>query len=203
MIETLAIHYFKKDNISDEEIKFINKINPRMLKIHGDVWTVQNIKALGLVNCTNINIKFNIKTMLSFHFWFINTPILLVDSNSDQRRTYEWESIKFIIFQNKIKNLKLIKANNENFLFIKLDTIKYILFSGFREILSAYDVNKQFPKLVVKHQFKGNGFVVPMRYSNKIFIELGDDDLDHFYQIKDIYKILNLVLLIKITKKSF
>ena len=57
MIETLHISYFNQNNISDEDIEFINKISPKILEIDGDIWTVENIKALGLVNCTKINVK--------------------------------------------------------------------------------------------------------------------------------------------------
>ena len=57
MIETLKISYFNIDSISDEDIEFINKISPKILEIKGDLWTVENIKALGLINCTNINVE--------------------------------------------------------------------------------------------------------------------------------------------------
>ena len=56
MIETLKIYYFKQNNISDEDIEFINKISPKILIICGDIWTVENIKALGLLNCTKISV---------------------------------------------------------------------------------------------------------------------------------------------------
>ena len=54
MIESLNIYYSKQNNISDEDIEFINKISPKILEIKIDLWTVENIKTLGLLNCTKI-----------------------------------------------------------------------------------------------------------------------------------------------------
>ena len=59
MIETLKIYYSKQNNISDEDIEFINKISPKILEIKIDLWTVENIKTLGLLNCTEIYVWFN------------------------------------------------------------------------------------------------------------------------------------------------
>ena len=128
---------------------------------------------------------------ISFYIWFINTPIHLIDFNSEQRRTFEWESIKFFIKNDKVKDINLLKTNSGNFLFIPLDTIDRILCSGFREIWSANYINKQFVDLDADHQFKTNGFVVPMGFSNKIFINLDDKDLNFLNQIKDINWILS------------
>ena len=128
---------------------------------------------------------------IRFEIWFINTPIHLIDFNSEQRLAFEWESIKFFIKINKIKDVNLLKTNSGNFLFIPLNTISRILCSGFREISSEQDINKKFAKLDAQHQFKDDGFVVPMRYSNRIFINLDDKDLNFLSQIKDINWILN------------
>ena len=57
IIETLKISDFKQNNISDEDIEFINKISPKILEIHGNIWTVENIKALVLVNWTKICVR--------------------------------------------------------------------------------------------------------------------------------------------------
>ena len=56
MIETLQIFYFNIVSISDEDIELINKISPKILEFYGDKWTVKNIKSLGLINCTKINV---------------------------------------------------------------------------------------------------------------------------------------------------
>ena len=61
IIETLKISYFKQNNISNEDIEFINKISPKKLEIDGDIWTVENIKTLVLVNCTKICVWFENK----------------------------------------------------------------------------------------------------------------------------------------------
>ena len=61
MIENLKISDSNINNISDEDIEFINKISPKILEIGGDLWTVENIKSLVLVNCTNIYVWFKIE----------------------------------------------------------------------------------------------------------------------------------------------
>ena len=93
--------------------------------------------------------------------------------------------------KNKIKDVNLLKTNSGIFLFIPLDTISRILYSGFREIWSANYINKQFADLDADHQFKDDGFVVPMRFSNRIFIKYNEDELDFLNQIKDNNWILN------------
>ena len=93
------------------------------------------------------------------------------------------------IEKNQMKDINLLKANRDNFLFIPLNIIRRILHSGFREILNADEINKQFADLAVRYQFGTDGFIVPMGYSNRISIELGDKDLDYLNRIKQIKNI--------------
>ena len=46
-----------------------------------------------------------------------------------------------------------------------------------------------FANLSVKNQFENTGLIISMGYSNRIFIELGDDDLDYLNQYKDMNQI--------------
>ena len=85
----------------------------------------------------------------------------------------------------------MLKTNSDNFLFIPLNTINRILYSGFREISSEQDINKQFADLDAEHQFKDNGFIIPAGYSRKIFIYYREGELDCMNRIKDIDWILN------------
>ena len=197
MIEGLEIHHYVESNWLAEDIEFINKLNPKRLRIHGDMRTVENIKALIFLNCTNVDLNFGIRINEDIYFWFVNTPIQLFDSDSEQIFTFEWESIKIFIEKvdkdefekNGIEEVKLLKINTGNFLFIPLNTILQIEFLGFREISRADDRNKQFADLGVQHQFKENGLIIPMGCSNRIFIQLEDDKLDYLNKYKDIYKI--------------
>ena len=189
IIEILEIVYLKENNISYEDIECINRIHPKTLKIDGIIWTVKNIKALGLLNFTNINVDFDNEWMANFYIWFINTPIHLFYFKSDQMLTFEWELIKLIITKSKIAELKWFKVYNDDFLFIPLDTIGRISCSGFKSKLSSKEINKQFADLDIQHQFNTNGFVLPIRYLNRIFIELNDFELDYLNQIKDINKL--------------
>ena len=200
MIGYLEINYrFEHKRLTDD-IEFINKINPEILKIDKNIWTVENIKALTLLNWANVEINFGIMINEDIYLWFENTPIRLYDFNSDQMFIFEWQSIKIFIEineyydeyddeKNGIEEVKLLKTNTGNFLFIPMDTIHQIEYLGFREISRADDINKQFTDLSVQNQLKENGLIIPMGYSNRIFIKLEDKNLDYLNQYKDIYKI--------------
>ena len=189
MLNSLQFDNYYFNNISDEEAKFINKINPKMLTIENIKWTIENIKSLFLLNCADIDVNFDNKIVKDFYLRFIKTPIQLFDFNYNQQLTFELESIKIFIQKNKIKKINLLKANTGNFLFIPLDTIGSIYCSGLKEILRLNDTNKQFADLGFQHQFDNNGLIIHMRYSNRIFIELGDDDSNRLNQYIDIYRI--------------
>ena len=197
MIESLTLDHVFEHNLSNKKIEFINKLNPKRLKIHKNVWTDGNIKALTLLNCANVDINFGDSTNEDIYLWFANTPIQHFDSNSDQMFIFEWESIKIFIERrfksefekNGIEKVKLLKTNTDNFLFIPLNTIHRIDYLGFREILKIVNINKQFADLGVQHQLKENGLIIPMGYSNRIFIWLYDNNLCYLNQYKDIYKV--------------
>ena len=142
-----------------------------------------------LLNCTDIDVNFDYTIMKDFYLWFIKTPIQLFDFNYNQQLTFEWESITIFIQKNKIEKINLLKASTGSYLFIPLDIIGSISCLGLREILSLNDTNKQFADLSFQHQFDNNGLIIPMRYSNRISIELGDDDSNRLNQYIDIYRI--------------
>ena len=190
MIDTFEIFYSNKYNILNEDIEFINKISLKILRIYRIIRTVENIKMLALINCISIDAFFNnFLWMTNSYLWFRNTPIQLLDSKFYQMLTFEWESIKFFVENDQIEKIILLKTNSDNFLFIPLDIVKCISCSGFREILSADDINKQFADLGFELQFKEDGFVVPMEYSNRIIVNFDDSGLDYLNQFKDINKV--------------
>ena len=154
------------------------------------MWTVENIKAVSLLKCTNIVKEFNCELNKHFELSFKNTQILLFDSKSDQMLTFEWKSINLLIDKNKTENLKLLKTNADNFLFIPLDTINKILCSGFREVLDANDIIKQFVDLDVQNQFNTNGLILPVWYLNKVFVMFDHSKLSFLKQFKDINQLL-------------
>ena len=181
--------YSNKDNIASKDAEFINKINPKILKIKQIIWTIEIIKAVSLLKCTKIEGEFNNESKLNFELSFKNTQIQLFDSKSDEMLTFEWESIKFKIIKSKIKNVKFLKINANNFLFIPLDTIDNISSLWLREIFNANDINKQFADLSFQHQLNTNGFILPVWYLNKIFIKLNESELNLLNQFKDIIQI--------------
>ena len=191
MLECLEITYANKGILSNKDIKFINKLSPKILRTDGIILTVQNINAIALLNYTNIDVELGYQSYTNSYLWFINTPVQLFDTNSSQRLIIEWQSIKFFIKKNLIKNVKLFKSNNANFLFIPLDIIYRILYSGFKKVFNVDNINKQFVDLGDKHQFNTDGFIVPMRYSDRVFVNLADYGLNFLNQIKDIRKIFN------------
>ena len=145
ILDTLHIFITIKNSTLHEVADFINQINPKKLKINRKNINFENIKTLVLLNCRKIEVNArNYKFIINSYLWFIQTPIQLFDSKSEQRMTFQWESIKFFIFKYKITGIKLLKTKTGNFLFIPFDTIWQISCSGFREILNADEINKQF-----------------------------------------------------------
>ena len=203
-IEKIELEYFTEDHLLTEMIEFINKFCPNNLITDWNEWTVENIKALTLLNWANVDITFNSNHYEHISFWFVNTPIQLYDSKADQMLTFEWESIDFSfieeevsvelditgegesnenefkehrIWQRKIEEVKLIETNTGNFLFIPLDTIGSISYSRLWEISSADDISKQFSDLYIDYRFYDDGFIVPLIYSNRILINANDEEL--------------------------
>ena len=198
MIECLYLDYDFESKGLIEDFEFINKISPKILTIKWNIWTIGNIRSVALLNWANVYLENNVAINEDIYFWFVNTPIQHFDSDSDQMLIFEWQSIKIFIEKsvyvyddeiNGIEEVKLLKTNTGSFLFIPLDTIHRIEFLEFKEILKTDDINKQFADLRLQHQFKEDGLIIPMGYSNRIFIKLEDNELDYLNQYKDIYKI--------------
>ena len=194
MLKSLDINYwFYEDKfISDEDVDFINKLNPKMLKIPLNIYDPKNIKALSLLNCADIKVDFNkLKDYRYSSFLLANTPLQLFNFKTNQMNTFEWESIKFFIPTCKIAKMKIIKANIGNSLFIPLETIYHIKISRLKEISIEMDINRQFADLKIEPWFEASGFIVPIKYFSKIFIELEDFFTSNNNQLKDFGKLIN------------
>ena len=77
-----------------------------------------------------------------------NAPILLLYfGNSDQKLSFEWESITFYVNKNKFKSVILLKTDTIDYLFIPFETIGQLLYSGLKVVSSAHNLNKQFADL--------------------------------------------------------
>ena len=191
-LQTLYIDIWDDDDefISDEDVEFINKLNPKMLEIDWDIYDSKNIKALSLLNCADIKIDFNEDKNYNNYstFLLVKTPLQLFDSDSNQMNTFEWESIKFFIFTEDIEKMKILKANIGNSLFIPLETIYHIKISRLKEISTEMDINRQFADLKIEPWFEDSGFIVPIKYFSKIFIELKDFFSYSYNQIKELGK---------------
>ena len=75
MIGDLTINYSIKNNWLAEDIEFINKLSPKRLKIYGDMWTVENINALALLNWANVYLdNYGISININIYFWFRKHP---------------------------------------------------------------------------------------------------------------------------------
>ena len=58
IIESFQIFDHFYGYLPDQDAEFINKISPKIFSIKGINWTVKNIKALALLNWTNIDVRF-------------------------------------------------------------------------------------------------------------------------------------------------
>ena len=96
MVDSLQLSMNTHAYLLNEDIEVINKINPKSIDIFRISWTIENIKALALLSCTNFNVYLNYFVCLS-KLLFLNTQIQLFDFSTDQRVCFEWESIIFSI----------------------------------------------------------------------------------------------------------
>ena len=169
--------------ISDEDVDFINKLNPKMFEIDWNIFVAKHIKALSLLNCAYIKVYFYEDNDHKYSsFLLSNTPLQFFDSKSNQMNTFEWESIKFFIPTWKIAQMKIIKTNTDYSLFIPLETIYHIKISRLKEISIEMDLNRQFADLKIEPWFEASGFIVPIKYFSKIFIVLDDLLISNYYQ---------------------
>ena len=151
----------------------------------------KHIKALSLLNCAYIKVYFNEDNDHKYSsFLLSNTPLQFFDSKSNQMKTFEWESIKFFIRTLKIAQMKIINTNTDYSLFIPLKTIYHIKISRLKEISIEMDINRQFADLQIEPWFESSGFIVPIKYFSKIFIELDDFFSSSYYLIIEFRKLL-------------
>ena len=155
-------------NLLNEDIEVINKLNPKSIDIFKISWTIENIKALSLLSCTNFNIYLNYFVCLS-KLLFLNTQIQLFDLSTNQRVCFELESIIFSIDIYKFELVKLLQTHTTNYLFIPLITIGKLTCSGFKSISSENDFNKQFADIDIEQLEKTEGFIVPLKYLDQTF----------------------------------
>ena len=192
-LQSLNLDYWNSFKvIPNEDIEFINKLNPKMLDIRLNIYEAKNIKALSLLNCAYIEACFSkFKHYRCSSILLANTPLQFFDSESNQIKTFEWESIKFFIYTKEMKKMKIIKANIGNSLFIPLDINNSIQISRLKEISIEMDLNRQFADLQIEPWFETSGFIVPIKYFSKIFIKLDDLFTSLYYLIKEFGKLFN------------
>ena len=179
MVDCLELAMNNHANLLNEDIEVINKINPKFIDINGISWSLKNIKALALLSCTNFNVDSDYFVYFS-KLLFLNTPIQLFDLNTDQRVCFEWESIIFSIDLYKFEQVKLLKTNTTNYLFIPLNTIGMLTCSGFKSISSEHYFNKQFADIDIKQQTKINGFIIPLKYLDNTFFKFDENSIKLF-----------------------
>ena len=167
MVDCLQLAMNTHAYLLNEDIEVINKINPKSINIFRISWTLENIKALALLGCTNFNVYLN-------YFWhfskllFLNTQIQLFDLSTDQRVCFEWESIIYIYIY-IFEQVKLLQTHATNYLFIPLITIGKLTCSGFKSISNKNDFNKQFADIDIEQLEKTEGFIVPLKYLDQTF----------------------------------
>ena len=170
MVDSLQLAMNTHTNLLNEDIEVINKLNPKSIDIFKISWTIENIKALSLLSCTNFNVYLNYFVCLS-KLLFLNTPTQVFDLSTDQRVCFEWESIIFSIDLYKFELVKLLKTDTTNYLFIPLNTIGMLTCSGFKSISNDNDFNKQFVDIDIEQLAKTEGFIVPLKYFDQTFFK--------------------------------
>ena len=179
MVDSLEFAMKTHANLLNEDIEVLNKINPKFIDINGISWSLENIKALALLSCTNFNVDLNYFVYFS-KLLFLNTPIQLFDFSANQRVCFEWESILFNIDLFRFERVKLLVTDTTNYLFIPLNTIGMLTCSGFKSISSEHDFNKQFADIDIEQQTQINGFIIPLKYLDNTFFKFDENSIKLF-----------------------
>ena len=172
-------HYNKMKN---KYYEIVNQINPKIISFTNfpfRYFTFENIKALPLLNCTNVNVYPSVKNKNFFWFdlSFSSTTIRFCDSKSDQILNFEWESVTFGIDWDNFIKIKLFETSTSNYLVIPSEDIEKAEYSGLKAISSTHELNKQFANLDIKQQEEYSWLIVNLRNLIKLYFGLDEDPI--------------------------
>ena len=99
------------NKISIEIVEVLNEIKPSILSIDGLSNSFENAKMCLNLNSMTIEVLF--KDSWSPVWWLelFKTPILLFDSESNQKLHFLWESVTFDVDEDGFKEIVLLKVN--------------------------------------------------------------------------------------------
>ena len=182
IVDHLCVENRYKTKMVNESYEIANKINPKIISVYYfpiRYFTFENIKALPLLNCTNVNVNPIIenKNYTFINLSFLSTTIWYCDSKSDQILNFEWESVTFGIGFNNFIKIKLFETSTANYLVIPFEDIEKVEYSGLKAISSTHELNKQFANLDIKQQEEYSWLIVDPRNLIKVSFGLDEDPI--------------------------
>ena len=198
-LQTLTISCWREFYVEDQVVEFINKIDPNSLKFENMEFTSISIEAFAKLNCPNINTRnclFSDSNLL-----FLNTPIQWFDNFTKWKWTFHWKTIEIYIDLTKMAKIELFETDAGTFLLIPTLIVKDIIIQGKRKIQCEQDIAEQFADLHNTLRFWSHGLIIPIEYSQRIFIKLDDCELHCLDQIEYIYQKFKVKLILLNIKK--
>ena len=182
IVDHLCVYNHNITEMVNESYEIANKINPKIISVYYfplRYFTFENIKALPLLNCTNVNVGPIIenKNYTYIILSFLSTTIWYCDSKSDQILNFEWESATFGIEFDYFIKITLFETSTSNYLVIPIEDIEKVKYSGLKAISSTHELNKQFANLDIKQQKEYSWLIVNLRNLIKVFFGLDEDPI--------------------------
>ena len=128
------------NEISPETVAILDEINSNTLTISDVIESYDSLKLLTSLKYQNLNIEFSEWVAYCFILVLKSTPILLINSKSEERLYLTWESLALSINPEELNTIFYIKSNKESindsdWLFIEYSWISKFNISSFKLVL--------------------------------------------------------------------
>ena len=158
-----------------------------------------------LLNSTNMNIEFYTLLNTMLELTFLNSNILIFDSNSDKKFNINSDSAAFWILTEGFESIVVLKAdkqklNTSDCLFIPLSSVKNLRLSGFKMAENQLELEEQLEYLNSQSS-ESCGFIVPTKHLEIANFNTKYSIIDQFREnqstLNEIFKIRRINLTIK------
>ena len=160
--------------ITSKIIKALTEIKMKALSIDYFQKSFDNLKICLSLGIADISSKFEFWWDEMLWLTFLNSQILLLDDNSDQKVYIELESLTLELKESGYKDIILLKANwgknaDSDMLFIPLESVLSLRLSKIKTTSNLYLLNEQFAHIDVGSITKSTGFIIPLKQLNRTF----------------------------------
>ena len=182
--------------VSEKYVKVINGINPFILFISKKDWYFEDLKKCLMLNLKNITIFSFSNSLSSFKLTFVNSPIMILNSDFDQKLQIMWKSIILELNNEGLKNILLFKEDSKKW---KISDCIYVPFasgislkiSEFKTISSPFEFNQNFEHVNINSLTKNIGLIIPLKFLDQAYF-YEDTEFINLWKVNQ--KVVNEIL---------